>query len=96
VYEFSTFSHIEFGKELQSSLLAEGAVVFTFVRECILIQQVMRDYPNVIPVLLDVNAKDGLDEGYKLLMSFPALDHIVNLSGDPGLDIISKAYSNWK
>lgn len=86
----------EFGKDLYTALRGEDALIFTFVPECCRLGQVMNTYPTVVPLILDTNAKDGANEGHKLLSSFPTLDHIVNLSGDPALDIISKAYGNWK
>lgn len=75
----------------------EGCLIFTFVRELCRLANVMSEFPDLVPVLLDPTAATTAgDEGHKLLSSFPSLDHVVNLSGDPGLEIVSRALGSWK
>lgn len=93
---FLCFLCADFGKEIANALIAEGALVFTLVKECRAMQQVLEEYPQLTPILLDICKEKGEDQARKLLLSLPTVDHFINLSGDSALNIISSCYTNTK
>ncbi|CAL8075147.1 unnamed protein product [Orchesella dallaii] len=86
----------DFGKDIANAVVAEGALVFTLVKECHGVQQVLDEYPQLTPILLDIGKEKCQDQAKKLLLSLPSVDHFVNLSGDVALNVISQAYTNSK
>ncbi len=87
---------VDFGKEIANALITEGALVFTLVKECRAMQQVLEEYPQLTPILLDICKEKGEDQARKLILSLPTIDHFINLSGDSALNIISSINTNAK
>lgn len=98
----------EFGKSLYTTLRdgqdSQDCLVFTFVKDPNRLENVMREFPQLVPLLLNLDPEpdpdsknaNGTSAAEKVIRSMPTLDHIVNLSGEQGLTVISKAYSTWK
>ncbi len=70
-------------------------MIFTFVGELSRLDGVIKEFPDSLPLICDPSAKNK-DSTQLFLRSLPVLDHVINLSGDEGLEIISKTWINWK
>lgn len=85
----------EFASELANSLVdEEGCLVFTLVPSFPEMSAATTK-EGVLPLILNINAVDTKGEE-KVLDLLPTLDHVVNVSGDAGLNLVSRVFPSWR